>query len=58
VETYLQEHTDADFSHGICPDCAHTHYPEYFPRREVRAVLLDGAKKGVKEEPSGAPVVE
>lgn len=58
VETYLQEHTDADFSHGICPDCAHTHYPEYFPRREVRAVLLEGVKKGVKEEPSGASVLE
>ncbi len=58
VETYLQEHTDADFSHGICPDCAHTHYPEYFPRREVRAVFLEGVKEGVKEEPSGAPVVE
>lgn len=32
VESYLQEHTEADFSHGICPECAHTHYPEYFPR--------------------------
>ncbi len=21
VETYIHEHTDADFSHGICPDC-------------------------------------
>ncbi len=22
LEIYLSEHTDADFSHGICPDCA------------------------------------
>lgn len=22
VETYLAEHTEADFTHGICPDCA------------------------------------
>lgn len=22
VETYIHEHSDADFSHGICPDCA------------------------------------
>ncbi len=22
VETYLAEHSDAEFSHGICPDCA------------------------------------
>ena len=53
VETYLQEHTDADFSHGICPDCAHTHYPEYFPRREAAPALPD--EKG---EPSRGPVVE
>jgi len=53
VETYLQEHTDADFSHGICPDCAHTHYPEYFPRREAAPGL-----PGKKGEPSRGPVVE
>ena len=28
VETYICEHTDAHFSHGICPDCIKTHYPE------------------------------
>jgi hypothetical protein len=22
IETYIMEHSDADFSHGICPDCA------------------------------------
>jgi hypothetical protein len=21
MEKYICEHTDADFSHGICPDC-------------------------------------
>lgn len=28
VEAYIQEHTDAAFSHSICPKCADTHYPE------------------------------
>lgn len=28
LETYISEHTDADFSHGICPDCARRLYPE------------------------------
>jgi hypothetical protein len=28
VEDYVSEHTDADFSHGICPDCLETHHPE------------------------------
>jgi len=26
IETYLGEHSNAQFSHGICPDCLETHY--------------------------------
>jgi len=29
LEGYIQEHTDADFSHGICPECVEKIYPEY-----------------------------
>ncbi len=29
VETYISEHSAADFSHGICPDCAKKLYGEY-----------------------------
>ncbi|MEW6428187.1 MAG: cache domain-containing protein [Thermodesulfobacteriota bacterium] len=29
LETYIQSHSHAQFSHGICPDCADTHFPEY-----------------------------
>ena len=29
IEAYIQEHSDAKFSHGICPDCAERLYPEY-----------------------------
>jgi len=28
VEAYLHTHTELRFSHGICPDCARTLYPE------------------------------
>jgi sensor domain CHASE-containing protein len=28
VDSYLQDHTHAQFSHGICPDCAKKHYPD------------------------------
>ncbi len=28
LEIYLQEHSEADFSHGICPDCARRLYGE------------------------------
>ena len=29
IEDYLNEHSDADLSHGICPDCAKKHHPQY-----------------------------
>jgi hypothetical protein len=28
IESYLRRHTEADFSHGICPDCVTRLYPE------------------------------
>jgi hypothetical protein len=28
LETYIRSHTEADFSHGICPDCRQKLYPE------------------------------
>jgi len=28
VEGYIQEHTDAQFTHGLCPDCIKKYYPE------------------------------
>lgn len=29
LEKYVREHSDAEFSHGICPDCAAQLYAEY-----------------------------
>jgi hypothetical protein len=29
IESYVQRHTEAEFSHSICPDCVAKHYPEY-----------------------------
>jgi hypothetical protein len=29
LEVYLDHHSDARLSHGICPDCMKKHYPEY-----------------------------
>ena len=28
VETYVQDRTEAEFTHSICPQCLHDHYPE------------------------------
>jgi hypothetical protein len=30
LETYISEHSEAMFSHGICPECAKRLYPEYY----------------------------
>lgn len=29
VETYIESHSEAQFSHGICPDCVQKYYAEY-----------------------------
>ena len=28
VDTYIHKHSQADVSHGVCPDCIKEHYPE------------------------------
>ena len=30
IESYLSEHTDVDFTHSICPDCAKELYPQLY----------------------------
>jgi len=30
LESYIREHSEAEFSHGICPDCAQKLYPEFY----------------------------
>ena len=31
IETYIRSHSQAEFSHSLCPECAHKLYPEYVP---------------------------
>lgn len=33
METYIQKHSEARFSHGICPGCLEIHYPEFYSER-------------------------
>ncbi|MEN8692290.1 MAG: response regulator [Desulfobacterales bacterium] len=28
IESYIHKHSDAEFSHGICPECAEKYYPD------------------------------
>lgn len=33
IETYIRDHSEADFSHDICPECAERLYPEYYKKK-------------------------
>jgi hypothetical protein len=33
IEVYIRDHSEADFSHGICPECAQKLYPELYKKK-------------------------
>jgi len=35
LEAYIQDHSEAEFSHGICDECAKKLYPEIFGDDEI-----------------------
>ena len=36
VESYLNEHTEADFTHAVCPDCMKRLYPQFRDDSDVK----------------------
>ena len=30
IESYIHDHSEAEFSHGICPDCFKRLYPDLY----------------------------
>ncbi len=44
VETYIENHSDVDFSHGICPDCLKKQYPD----------IADQVLKNCREDEKGS----
>ncbi|HBG19366.1 MAG TPA: hypothetical protein DDY32_08855, partial [Desulfobulbaceae bacterium] len=32
MELYIKNHSEAEFSHGLCPECARKLYPEIFKK--------------------------
>jgi hypothetical protein len=34
VEVYIKEHSEAEFSHGVCPDCMEKLYSEFYQNDE------------------------
>lgn len=41
VEEYVADHTEADFSHSICPECLEEHYPDYAQRKKARETVVE-----------------
>jgi K+-sensing histidine kinase KdpD len=33
METYIHEHSEADFSHTVCPECLRKYYPDIYNRK-------------------------
>jgi hypothetical protein len=44
IESYIRDHSEAEFSHGICPDCAEKLYPELYVKKQKNG----GAKRIAK----------
>jgi PAS domain S-box-containing protein len=36
IESFISEHSDALFTHGICPDCAKEYYPDLFKEEKPK----------------------
>jgi hypothetical protein len=34
IEVYVREHSDAEFTHGLCPDCEKRYYDELAPLKQ------------------------
>ncbi|MCI5222388.1 MAG: hypothetical protein D3924_06900 [Candidatus Electrothrix sp. AR4] len=43
IESYIREHSEAEFSHGICPDCAEKLYPEFYNRKKYSGKTRDSS---------------
>lgn len=43
VEEYIGKHSEIDFSHGICPDCAQKHFPELRSKKNATTQVKQDA---------------
>jgi hypothetical protein len=37
IESYILAHSEAEFSHSICPECARKLYPDFHPKAESKS---------------------
>jgi PAS domain S-box-containing protein len=36
IESYIKEHSGAEFSHSLCPDCIKVLYPEFYKKKIIK----------------------
>ena len=41
IEVYIQTHSEAEFSHGVCPSCARKLYPELYKDKKPNGSEID-----------------
>ena len=41
LEAYISDHSEANFSHGICPDCQKSLYPNVYARLQAKGLRPD-----------------
>ena len=39
IEGYISDHSEAEFTHGICPDCHQDLYPEIYRKLQERGLI-------------------
>lgn len=50
IETYIKQHSDAHFTHGMCPDCMRQTYPDLYSNIDRISKLLAGGRRTTIEE--------
>ncbi|MGA1843663.1 MAG: hypothetical protein ACMUIS_03765 [bacterium] len=39
IEQFIGDHSHAEFSHGLCPDCVEKHYGEFLGPQKVKSII-------------------
>jgi|GEM_PF-4599195 len=55
LESYIQSHSEAEFTHGICNDCAELMYGQFLAEEEAKAVQRRAAQEAPSLPLAGPP---
>jgi hypothetical protein len=53
IDTYIRDHTEAEFTHGICPECVIKLYPDYSGKKLAEVATLPA--KSVPDPTAASP---